>query len=87
MEARAPNNKAAWQILLEAVDPSQYNKSGMSEYEIYFNFVLKWFPEKYSFRQLQRGAGTSFRAFTEGSAVSDIIVFHAWGVDKHKNEL
>jgi hypothetical protein len=87
MEARSPNNKAAWQILLEAVDSSQYNKSGMSEYEIYFNYVLTWFPEEYAFRQLERGAGTSFRAFTEGSAMSDIIAFHAWGVDKHKNEI
>lgn len=87
IEVRAASNKSAWQILLEAVEPAEYNKSGMSEYEIYFNYVLTWFPEEYAFRQLERGAGTSFRAFTEGSAISDIIAFHAWGIDKHKNEI
>jgi hypothetical protein len=77
----------AWRILLEAVEPNQRNFSGMSEYEIYFNYVLTWFAEEYSLRQLVRGTGTSFRALPEGSAEADIIAIHAWCVELHKNEI
>ena len=77
----------AWRKLLEAVEPGQRNLSGMSEYEIYFNYALTWFAEEYAMRQLVRGTGTSFRALTEGSAEADIIAIHAWCVDLHKTQL
>jgi hypothetical protein len=77
----------AWRILLEAVEPAQRNFSGMSEYEIYFNYVLTWFWDEYIMRQLKHGAGTSFRALTEGSVDADIIAFHAWARDLHKTQI
>jgi hypothetical protein len=77
----------AWRIFLKAVDPAQRDFSGMSEYEIYYNYALTWFWEDYEIRQLQRGAGTSFRALAEGSAEADIIAFHAWAVDLHKTQI
>lgn len=77
----------AWRILLEAVEPAERNFSGMSEYEIYFNYALTWFAEEYALRQLVRGAGTSFRALTEGSAKADIIAIHAWCVELHKTQI
>jgi len=76
-----------WQALLQAVDPAQKNLSGMSEYEIYFNYVFKWYPDQYKLRKLERGAGTTFRALTEASQLVDIIAFHAWAVDLHKSEI
>jgi hypothetical protein len=77
----------AWRIFLEAVEPAQRNYSGMSEYEIYFNYALAWFSEGYARRQLVRGTGTSFRALTEGSTEADIIAIHAWCVELHKTQL
>jgi len=77
----------AWRKLLEAVEPGQRNLSGMSEYEIYFNYALTWFAEDHATRQLVRGTGTSFRALTEGSTVADIIAIHAWCVDLHKSQI
>jgi hypothetical protein len=77
----------AWRILLEAVEPAQRNFSGMSEYEIYFNYALMWFAEEYALRQLVRGAGSSFRALTEGSGEADIIAIHAWCVELHKTQI
>jgi hypothetical protein len=77
----------AWRMFLEAVEPAQRNFSGMSEYEIYFNYALTWFAEGYARRQLVRGTGTSFRALTEGSAEADIIAIHAWCVELHKTQI
>jgi hypothetical protein len=77
----------AWRILLEAVEPAERNFSGMSEYEIYFNYALMWFAEEYALRQLVRGAGSSFRALTEGSGEADIIAIHAWCVELHKTQI
>jgi hypothetical protein len=77
----------AWRILLEAVEPAQRELSGMSEYEIYFNYVLTWFAEEYALRKLVHGNGTSFRALTEGSAEADMISIHAWRVDLHKTQI
>jgi len=77
----------AWRILLEAVEPGQRNLSGMSEYEIYFNYALIWFPEEYCMRKLLHGTGSSFRALTEGSAHDDLITIHAWLVDLHKSQI
>jgi hypothetical protein len=77
----------AWRILLEAVEPAHRNLSGMSEYEIYFNYALTWFAEEYALRQLARGMGSSFRALTEGSTEVDIIAIHAWCVELHKTQI
>ena len=77
----------AWRVFLKAVDPAQRDFSGMSEYEIYYNYALTWFWEDYETRQLERGMGTSFRALTEGSAQADIIAFHKWLVNLHETQI
>jgi hypothetical protein len=77
----------AWRVFLKAVDPTQRDFSGMSEYEIYYNYALTWFWEDYETRQLERGMGTSFRALTEGSAEADIIAFHKWLVNLHETQI
>jgi hypothetical protein len=80
-------NDKAWRIFLQAVDPAQRDFSGLSEYEIYYNYALTEFQSHYELRQLTHGIGSSFRAFTEGSAHADIIAFHAWVSDIHRKQI
>jgi hypothetical protein len=46
------HKKPFWKCMLQCVDPAHYEASGMSEYELYFNWVLKYAPEHYQIRQL-----------------------------------
>ena len=77
----------AWRIFLEAVAADLRNLSGMSEYEIYYNYALTWFAEQHGLRELTRGVGTSFRALTEGSDKAHIIAIHNWLVNLHKSQI
>jgi len=77
----------AWQVLLEAVDPAQWDKSGMSEYEIYYNYVLKWYPDEYSLRQLTREIGLNLGALSRDSQHLDILAFHAWALELRREKL
>jgi hypothetical protein len=79
--------RPAWRTLLEAVAPADWNFSGMSEYEIYFNYALAWHSDKHALRHLKVGKGTSFRALTEGSQTADMIAFHAWLAILHNSEI
>lgn len=52
------SNKKFWQIFLEKVNPEHYgmtyiNMSGASEYEIYLNYVLKYYREEIQIRKLK----------------------------------
>lgn len=42
-----------WQTFLKAVEPELYDGSGSSEYEIYFNFLLKYHKDDIELRQLK----------------------------------
>lgn len=75
----------AWKALLETVNPEEFNHSGMSEYELYFNYALKWFSNEHALRSLKRGNGISIRALAEGAHQADIIVFHAWVIESCKS--
>ena len=87
IEARA--DKPAWLALLEAVDPKDWDFSGMSEYELYYNHALMWHSDTYSIRetQLEKGKGTSFQALREGSQSADMIAFHAWLTTLHNSQI
>ncbi|NBO23927.1 MAG: hypothetical protein EBU93_01615 [Chlamydiae bacterium] len=41
-----------WKLFLNAVDPSLYNFSGASEYEIYFHYLIHFHPDKIILRDL-----------------------------------
>jgi L-rhamnose mutarotase len=52
------NYQYFWQIFLEKVNPEHYgmtyiNMSGASEYELYFNYMLKYNKEKITVRKLE----------------------------------
>lgn len=68
----------AWRALLEAVEPVHWNRSGMSEYEIYFNYALAWHSEKHALHYLELGWARSFDVLTKYSKYADIIAFHDW---------
>ncbi len=81
------NKKEAWRSLLEAVDPAEYDRSGMSEYEMYYNYALSCWSDVYTHRNFARECATSIRALAEGSNAVDLMVFHRWIMDQYKNEI
>lgn len=46
------NNQPFWKIFLKSIDKEQYDGSGASEYEIYFNFMLLYHPDDIKIRIL-----------------------------------
>jgi hypothetical protein len=47
------NNLNFYKVFLENVNPNDYDKSGASEYEIYFNYMLKYNSDKIELRELK----------------------------------
>lgn len=54
MVEKEHNGTAFWRVFLEKVEKSQTTFSGASEYEIYFNYMLKYHPDKIKIRNLKR---------------------------------
>jgi hypothetical protein len=46
-------NRPFWRAFFDCIDPSQFDYSGASEYEMYFHFVVANFPEEVIQRTLQ----------------------------------
>ena len=46
------HSKPFWKAFLEMVDPYHHHGSGASEYEIYFNYLLKHYSDKVIIRKL-----------------------------------
>lgn len=65
-----------WEAFLKCVEPETYNKSGMSEYEIYFQFVLAQYPGAYELRQIKRSWGVNLNELKRTDV--DVIAFHDW---------
>lgn len=66
------NKKPFFQAFLSCIDPAHFSKSGASEYEIYFNFALKHFPQKV----LVRGLNWSNQRTLNTSLNYDYIACH-----------
>lgn len=47
------HNVPFWKCALQNVDPIHYTGSGMSEYELYFNYMLKYRPTEIELRELK----------------------------------
>ena len=65
-----------WKVLLANVSPASYF-SGMSEYELYFNYCLAFHPTLYKLRPLQLESAETFSDFQKSSG--DIVSLHEWG--------
>ena len=66
----------AWIAMLSLVDPEQFRYAGMSEYELYFNYCLKYFPDKYSIRPLKIENLSEFGQIN--CTTADMVAIHAW---------
>jgi hypothetical protein len=66
----------AWMAILSVVDPEQYQYAGMSEYELYFNYCLKYFPDEYVLRPLIIENLSELRQIN--SITADMVAIHAW---------
>ena len=75
--------KPAWKALLEAV--VEREGSGMSEYELYFNYALTWYADNYVLRRLVRKWGASLGELQRDSATNDMISFHSWYSLEHSS--
>jgi hypothetical protein len=67
------SGRPAWKAIIDAVDKSEL--SGFSEYETYFNYVLKYHPSAIRLRQL------AWRDAAYESADDrnyDYVAYHAW---------
>lgn len=47
------HKKPFWKVLIQEVDKEHIEKSGMAEYEIYFNFLLRYHPNYLKIRALK----------------------------------
>ena len=68
-----------WKSMLKYVHPTHYEKSGMSEYELYFNWVLKYEPHTYNIRQLSWKNAGSYNK--QDSLLFDYVSIH-WYIRK-----
>lgn len=64
-----------YKIFLETLNHS--NRSGASEYEIYFNFMLKYHPEKMKWRELKYKGKKRCLDFS-GDVGMDYVSVHSW---------
>jgi len=64
-----------YNIFLETLDHS--NRSGASEYEIYFNFMLKYHPDKMKWRELKYKGKRRSLDFS-GDMEMDYVSVHSW---------
>lgn len=66
----------AWKAMLLLVDPEDYGKSGMADYEIYFNYCLKYFSEDYKIREISFANCANFEDFVRQKV--SLVALHAW---------
>lgn len=53
-------NLQFWQIFINAIDKSQFDHSGASEYELYINYMLINYPDKIKIRKLNWANGSIY---------------------------
>jgi hypothetical protein len=70
------HGKHAWMALLELVNPDDYDFSGMADYEIYFNYCLKYHPDDYQIYLLQFGNFHNFEDFVKTDVYLGAL--HSW---------
>ena len=66
----------AWIAMLEFVAVADHGGSGMSEYEILFNYCLSFFPDKYVLRLLIIDNITVLSEINASTA--DMVAVHSW---------
>ena len=67
------HNEIFWKVFLQKVTEKTYNSSGTSEYEMYLNYMLQYYPDKIKIREL------SWRNIYNWSDIKfsyDFVAFH-----------
>lgn len=67
-------DEEVYETIIKAVTPSS---SGFSEYELYFNYIFKKYPELYTIRHLNYDDVTDYKLFLQNNNY-DYIANHAW---------
>lgn len=70
------HHEPAWKAMILTVNPEDYKQSGMSEYELYFNYCLKKFPDEYKLRKLPFANCSSFQEFSQRKEA--LVAIHSW---------
>ncbi len=70
------HGKEAWRAMLELVEEEDWSRSGMADYEIYFNYCLWKHSEAYAIRPLKVENLSNFGEFARSDA--DMVALHAW---------
>lgn len=70
------HKKPAWIAMLELVDASDHGGSGMSEYEILFNYFFTYFPNDYLMRLLIIDNLSTLNEINASTA--DMVAIHSW---------
>jgi uncharacterized short protein YbdD (DUF466 family) len=65
------NGQEFWRFFLAYVDMVSYHHSGASEYEMYFNFMLKHHPEKIRLRYLKWKNEEKYKSIINGEIPND----------------
>jgi len=71
------HKKGFWIVFLENVSNDYKHHSGASEYELYFNFLLKYHPNEIEIRNLQ-WANVSNIINIENREMMDYVSCHSW---------
>lgn len=70
------HNEPAWRAMLRLVKSEDFDKSGMADYEIYFNYCLQNHKKFYKLRELIVDNLCNFGEFNQSKA--DMVALHAW---------
>lgn len=68
------HKKPFWRAFLDTIDPTEYEKSGASEYELYFNFMLIYHSDAIILRKLN----WENTFFVDTTLDRDYISAHEW---------
>ena len=69
------HNKLFWEVFLENIVKEPDNVSGASEYEIYFNFMVYYHPDKINIRNLN---WRNIYQWSDIQTIHDYVAFHQY---------
>jgi hypothetical protein len=85
------HKKDFWKVMMELIDKNEIHGSGFAEYEIYFNYMLKYHPDKIKLRDLRWGNYNELPDNKNVNTIKDLIIkykdkydfisLHSWQIN------
>lgn len=85
------HKKDFWKVMMELIDKNEIHSSGFAEYEIYFNYMLKYHPDVIKLRDLRwrnynelsntKNVKTIKELIDKYKDKYDFISLHSWQID------